>query len=386
MNKKHQKHAKIVRPDYGMFARNEWAIVGTPCGNIKKIAFEVIQRLSTKFKVGYVDADHMSADEGDMLANTALGAGASMEYTDKIDYHNFADKVDYEIYQYRSQFNGEDLVLVNGNHFKARQQIVVVDPRKEESLKRKLELLTDVFMILLEGDVIEIPAYLKNKIENIDSLPVYKTTETKLISAYLKETLEERTPPVSGLILAGGQSKRMGQDKGLINYKGVPHRTYLHNLLNNFCEDVYVSVRPDQADSLDGVPGLPDTFLGLGPYSALLSAFRFRPDHAWLVIACDYPLLGRETILQLLTSRNPSKVATAFQSTHNEFPEPLVTIWEPRSYLELLRFLGQGYSCPRKVLINTDIQLIQAENEDALRNVNEPEEMKEVLRMLEKNG
>ena len=382
-NKPHQKHAKITRPDYGVFARNEWSIIGTPCGNIKKIAFKVIENLSDHFKVGYADADHKSADEVDETdSKDAMGAGAYMEYTDKIAYHNFSQKTLYETFQFRTQFNGADAVLVNGNHFSARKQIVVVDPRKFDSLKKKLDRLTDVAMILIEEDGLEIPDFLKNKIENIKSIPIYKTTETKLISVYLKEQLEEHTAPISGLILAGGKSTRMGQDKGLINYRGMPQRDYLHKFLKNFCEDVFVSCRQDQIRCLDDLPVLPDTFFNLGPYGALLSAFRERPDHAWLVVAVDYPLLDRDTILQLLTGRNPSKVATAFQSTHNDFPEPLVTLWEPRSYPELLRFLAQGFSCPRKVLINTDVQILQAENPDALRNVNDPEEMKEVMALL----
>jgi len=152
--------------------------------------------------------------------------------------------------------------------------------------------------------------------------------------------------------------------------------------LKNFCEDVFISCRQDQLRSINELPSIPDTFFNLGPFGALLSAFRERPDHAWFVVACDYPLLDRGTILQLLTSRNPSKIATAFQSAPNDFPEPLVTLWEPRSYPELLRFLAQGYSCPRKVLINTDVQIIHAENPNALRNVNDPEEMKEVMTLL----
>jgi len=383
-NKKHQKHAKIARPDLGFFARNEWAIIGTPCGNIQTIAFQVIENLSAQFKVAYVDADHHSPSEGVEHANptNALEAGAVMNYTDKVDFHNFAVKASYETYQYRTQFNDQDLVIINGNHFEGREQIVVVDPRKTESLQRKLDRLTNVSMILLEEGVSEIPDYLKDKIENLEKLPIYKTSETRLISVYLKERLEEKTPPISGLILAGGQSTRMGQDKGMINYRGMPHRAYLHRLLSNFCEDVFISCRHDQLSTLDGLPALADTFVGLGPFSALLSAFRERPGHAWVVIACDYPLLDRATILQLLTSRNPSKFATAFKSTNNEFPEPLVTLWEPRSYPELLRFLSQGYSCPRKVLINTDIQLLEIENPEALRNVNEPNEMKEIIDLL----
>jgi molybdopterin-guanine dinucleotide biosynthesis protein A len=100
------------------------------------------------------------------------------------------------------------------------------------------------------------------------------------------------------------------------------------------------------------------------------------------VVACDLPLLDDATLSQLVGYRNVSKAATAFNSPVTEFPEPLITIWEPRAYPILLQFLAQGYSCPRKVLINSSVELLDAENPEALRNVNSPEEREEVLNII----
>ena len=78
-------------------------------------------------------------------------------------------------------------------------------------------------------------------------------------------------------------------------------------------------------------------------------------------------------------------MATAFRSPVNAFPEPLIAIWEPRSYPVLLQFLAQGYSCPRKVLINSPVELLEAPNPLALKNVNTPEELAEVRERLKKH-
>uniref|UniRef100_UPI003364D640 NTP transferase domain-containing protein n=1 Tax=Haliscomenobacter sp. TaxID=2717303 RepID=UPI003364D640 len=128
----------------------------------------------------------------------------------------------------------------------------------------------------------------------------------------------------------------------------------------------------------------PDTFLGLGPYGAILSAFREHPDAAWLVVACDLPHMDEATLEQLVAQRNTSKVATTFKSPFDQFPEPLVTIWEPRSYPILLQFMGQGYTCPRKVLLNSSIELLVAENTEALENVNKPDELIKALEKIKK--
>ena len=72
-------------------------------------------------------------------------------------------------------------------------------------------------------------------------------------------------------------------------------------------------------------------------------------------------------------------MATAFYDSDNKFPEPLITIWEARAYPILLQFLSQGYSCPRKVLINSDIELLAAPNVSELKNVNYPHERDEAF-------
>jgi molybdopterin-guanine dinucleotide biosynthesis protein A len=59
-----------------------------------------------------------------------------------------------------------------------------------------------------------------------------------------------------------------------------------------------------------------------------------------------------------------------------------MTIWEPRAYPVLLNFLAQGYSCPRKALINSDIQEVEVEDERWLLNVNTAEDLKRALEEL----
>lgn len=379
--KQHKKHADITRPDYGFFGRKEWAIVGTPCGNIQQLAFAITAQLSDQYKIAYVDADHAGADATEQQPKSAITHAAALEYTDKIDFHRFDTNLKFDVFQYRQWFNEMDFVLVNGNHFQAKHQIVVIDRKKEESLKKRLPQLTDVRLILLTEGVEDIYPFLKEYLPNYATIPTFQFSETARIVTFLAQELQKALPPVYGLVLAGGESRRMGQDKGLLNYHGKPQREYAADLLSGICEKTFISGRAEQQIET-AYPIVTDTFLNLGPTGAILSAFREYPNAAWLVVACDLPLLDEATLQQLVQNRNPSKIATAFQSATESFPEPLIAIWEPKAYPVLLQFLGQGYSCPRKVLINSDIELLQAENPAALQNVNEPAEMEEVKKWL----
>lgn len=379
-DKKHQKHAKLSRPALGHFHRQEWAILGTPCGNIKKLAYGIIDRLSERYRAGYADADHAAAAEGAAGARNAIAHGAKMEYTDKVAYHRLDFRGRLDSYHYRMYFNEQDVVIVNGNHFPAQKQIVVIDPQKEDSLRRRLDQLTDVRLILLAEGVNEVYPWLREALEGFSNIPQMKLKDEAGITILVEKELAAAKAPLYGLVLAGGRSERMGQDKGLIDYHGKPQREHLAGLLAHFCREVFISCRPDQAEKASHP--LPDTFTGLGAFGGILSAFRARPDAAWLTVACDLPLLDEHTISQLVGFRNPSKVATAFNSPASEFPEPLITIWEPRAYPILLQFLAQGYSCPRKALINSDVELLDAGRPEALRNVNSPDEMEDVKALI----
>ena len=189
---------------------------------------------------------------------------------------------------------------------------------------------------------------------------------------------------INGLVLAGGKSKRMGRDKGSIEWHGKEQQHYMADLLRPLCNKIYISHRHGQeAKTNKNYKTLVDTYTGIGPYGAILSAFRFQPDVAWFVVACDLPLLDTDTLKYLLVNRNAAAMATTFQSPHDGLPEPLITIWEPRSREILLSFLANGYTCPRKLLIQSDAaHILQPPDSNALMNVNTPEDFKKAEEII----
>ncbi|MFS4428313.1 NTP transferase domain-containing protein [Chryseobacterium sp. S90] len=193
-------------------------------------------------------------------------------------------------------------------------------------------------------------------------------------------------PQLNGLVLAGGKSLRMGNPKDKINWHGKEQRYYAADLLAPFCENVFISCRQDQLEHFDtDYNALTDTFLNMGPFGGILSALRTQRDKAWLVVACDLPLLDKNSLEFLIRSRDAEKAATTYESPFDGLPEPLITIWEPKSYPLLLNFLGLGNTCPRKVLMNSDTLILKPNNPDALMNVNTPEEMTKAKEILKKS-
>jgi molybdopterin-guanine dinucleotide biosynthesis protein A len=377
------KHADLARPEMGEFARHELAFLGAPCGEIQQLAARLTAALAGH-RVGYVDADHASGDtDAAQTLSSLLQAGAAVEVTDKIHFRRRDERRALDRFSQPELLAGADLVLVNGNHFRARHQIVLIDPRK--SLAYKLDKLTDVQALVLAEGVTELPDYLLVHLPHAAQLPHFALADTESLAAWVRQWLQRRQAPLRGLVLAGGLSQRMQTDKGRLRYgpTGREQREVAAALLAEVCQDVFVSCRAEQAAELPaGLQPLPDTFLGLGPLGGILSALRFDPNAAWLVLACDLPFMTADALRQLVAGRQASRLATAFRSPSNDFPEPLITIFEPRAYPELLRFLGLGYSCPRKMLINSDVEVLPSPTGDVLRNVNTPAEREAAQREL----
>ena len=377
------KHATLARPNLGEWSRHELAILGTPCADIQRLVAQLAGSLAPALRLGYVDADHAAADASPTtVLSPLLQAGVWVELTDKIQFRRRDECRPLDRFVQPELLAGTDLVLVNGNHFRARQQLIVIDPRKP--LARKLDYLNDVQALVLAEGVTQLPPELRAHLPHFDQLPIFKIDEISSITTWLKTWLNTRRPPLRGLVLAGGQSQRMQTDKGRIHYQpGREQRAVAAALLAGICQDVFVSCRAEQAAGLpSGLVPLPDQFLELGPLGGILSAFRHDPNAAWLVLACDLPFLSASTLRHLVAGRHPGRLATAFQSPENTFPEPLITIFEPRAYPELLRFLSLGYSCPRKMLINSDIALLPSPGPQELRNVNTPDQREAALREL----
>lgn len=359
--KKHEKHAKLIKPDIGFFGRNEIAFLGAPCGLIEGLVDKIIEKLPTGLNTIYVDADHGS-NENEVFSKNV--------FQDKISHKSLGKKT-ISVFEQKFLLNDQDLVLVNGNHFETKSQVVIIHSKKEASLKKRIEQLTDIKAVILDDGETEIYDWLEVSPE----IPVFKIADTSKISELILEKV--KPAPLKVLILTGGKSTRMGCDKANIEYHGKPQYQFLYETVEKMGLEPYISCRDDQKNEFEGNT-ITDKFIGLGPYGAILSAFQYDPNSAWLVVACDLPLLKIPDFEYLVSNRNSKKMATACFNPETNFPDPLFTIWESKVYQTLLSFLSIGYSCPRKVLINTDTEIIHLPKPEVLANVNTPDEKYEI--------
>lgn len=180
---------------------------------------------------------------------------------------------------------------------------------------------------------------------------------------------------MQALILAGGYSRRMGQDKAWLRYHQQPQWLHLLSLLRPLADQVYLSLRADQVAQFSAeTPYLVDHPRDIGPMGGILTALRHASQVPWLVLACDLPWLDRSTLDFLLAARDLGQDLTAFRSPADGEPEPLIAIWEPGCLPALeAACAAQQYSL-RRLMRQLRLNLIDAPDPQALRNVNRPED------------
>jgi len=142
-----------------------------------------------------------------------------------------------------------------------------------------------------------------------------------------------------GLVVCGGFSSRMGADKGLLIYYGKPQRYHLYEMLELFCEKVFISCRAEQANSIGiGYNILTDhaSYSNIGPMAALLSAFTRFPKKNILLVGCDYPFLTPTDLQEFLPACREENLAISFYNTKEDLYEPVLA-WYHHSSFDLLK-------------------------------------------------
>lgn len=367
MTKKHTKHTNLVKKHNDNFATNEIAILGTKCGVIANLVHEVSTKLST-YNLGYFDASHAKDIEQNTLSEYTFHHDGNLQ----INTSSTINK-----YEQRLQFYNHDLVFINGNHYQAAKQILILDPEKEASVKKRLDQLTNIQFVIKLNENCDYFDCLLERYPTIQNITSYTINQVDNISNHIHNLIKATIAPVKGLVLTGGKSTRMGTDKSELIYHKKPQKQHVKELLEKCGLTSFYSVK----NPSDKKNEIHDTFLNLGPFGGICSAFQKDPNTAWFVMATDVPFVNEKLIRLLLQQRNPSKIATTVKGKNKEFVEPLITIYEPKAYGKLLAYLAQGYSCPRKMLINSDVEVIEVDN-DLIRNINTPEELAVVKKEL----
>lgn len=344
---------------------------------------KLIKNLSEKYLIGYVkhDAHKFNIDHEEKDTYRMYNSGANKVLINDPEHfaivergkENAKSSLDFALQ--KKYLLNSDFVFVEGYKYNPYPKIVIID--------EKNQILKD----FEDGKVTNVVAFIGTElISEKFNIPYFNRNDIERISNFILSYFDEKKLqiPLYGLVLAGGKSSRMKTNKADLIYHGKSQLEHSCDLLSKFCDKVFISSREEQ-NYISEYEKIHDNFLNIGPMGGILSALTNYPNSAFFILACDMPYITEKSIKNLIKERNDFKFATSYINLENNFPEPLCTIYEPKSKIRLLDFLSIDYTCPRKVLINSEVKLVKPEDNIEMSNINHPEEYKETLERLEKN-
>jgi molybdenum cofactor guanylyltransferase len=355
----------------------EFALAGYSGSGKTTLVCKLLERWSERYNVGFVkhDAHRFEMDREGKDTHRATVAGASTVMINDPRHFARISTLPYSQFERTAAFIDADFVIAEGYKRSDLPKLLVLDTDGHALDEYRAGTFENVRAIAGPS---EAPADL--------DVPYFHRDDVEGIAGFIEEHIHGiADAPLHGLVLLGGESRRMGSPKWALRY-GDSEETQAERtirLLSEVCERVFVSARTEQASELPSHFGLIiDSFPYRGPVAGILSAMHANPHAAWLVAACDLPLLDDVTVRHLVANREPLKIATAYRGSVDKLPEPLCAIWEPRSQQRLLQAAGLRLGCPRKVLIESAPALLDLPNARALDNANTPEEYEEAREAL----
>jgi molybdenum cofactor guanylyltransferase len=186
-----------------------------------------------------------------------------------------------------------------------------------------------------------------------------------------------------GVVLCGGQSSRMGRDKGLIKREGVSWADIAMEKLTGLGIPAKLSVNANQFPAYADVFGVESLIVDnvsikvSGPLLGLMSVNDMYPGEDLFLIACDMPDLQVSLLSNLQSRYQQFPGSDAYVYTNKEMIEPLCGIYCTGAVRRIHKMYNEG-ALPgfsmRNVLgaLKTDLIAIMPEQEFQFNNMNTP--------------
>ncbi len=133
---------------------------------------------------------------------------------------------------------------------------------------------------------------------------------------------------ITGIILAGGASRRMGKDKGLCLYNGKELISYSIEILKPICDSIIISSNSPEDYLKFGLQIVEDEIKSIGPIGGIYSCLNQSANTHNLVLSCDTPYIQKESMAYILS--NSKGFDIVIPQHRNSYFEPLAGYYSSR--------------------------------------------------------
>ena len=151
---------------------------------------------------------------------------------------------------------------------------------------------------------------------------------------------------VTGIILAGGESRRMGTLKPLVEYKGKPLISWVYDALSPICTEIMIIANSGDFSGFASVV-YPDNYPGNGPAAGIEAGLSRCRTKLALFTSCDTPNLPTALFEYLLAKHKGFDISIV---AHDETNEPLIGVYSGSVHAAYKEALLAGDPHPPRIM------------------------------------
>ena len=186
---------------------------------------------------------------------------------------------------------------------------------------------------------------------------------------------------ITGILLAGGMSLRMGKEKGFIRIGPKYLYQYALQVLENLCDEVLISTCKEGL-FLEKYPLVCDEIPGIGPMGGIYSCLKQSSKEINVVLSYDMPLVNEKLISHLIGESHSHEIV--LPALEMDKPEPLCGIYRKETVRIFEQLISQKNYAVHKAIKEGNSKIIQLNDQmnfwdpDMFLNVNKAEDLEKL--------
>ncbi len=182
---------------------------------------------------------------------------------------------------------------------------------------------------------------------------------------------------ITGIILAGGKSSRMGTDKGFLELNGKLFIEYSISALQPLVSQIMIVSNNSDYDAF-GLKRVKDIIKNSGPLAGIYSGLHQSKTAYNLVLSCDIPLIKKEILEQLIKAQDG--YSDVIQIVSNEKQMPLIALYKKTCEAPFYKLLQNDERRLHVAINQCKVKniVLNSEFETFTENINTPEELEKI--------
>ncbi len=187
---------------------------------------------------------------------------------------------------------------------------------------------------------------------------------------------------ITGIILAGGKSTRIGTDKAFLKLNGITFIEHIAKSISPFVNEIIIVSNNTAYDKL-GYKRVEDLIKDSGPLAGLYTGLHYSKTAYNLVLSCDVPLVNDRVLNTLIDGIDGTSEVIQLKSLDRTIP--LIAIYKKECITKCLELLNKGERRLRAFVskLNTKTITLKSDLDIYVKNINTLEQFKDIEHAIE---